>query len=79
MGFIRESSSCYASPLRLVKKKDRSWRCTDFRKLNALTDNNKFSIPLTEDLSDKLHGARYFKLDLRIGYNQVQMHEEDIY
>uniref|UniRef100_A0A151UDB9 Retrovirus-related Pol polyprotein from transposon 17.6 n=1 Tax=Cajanus cajan TaxID=3821 RepID=A0A151UDB9_CAJCA len=42
-GFIRESTSSYASPLVLVKKKDGSWRCcTDFRKLNAFTIKNKF-------------------------------------
>jgi len=71
MGFIKETSSCYASSLVLVKKKDGSCRCcVDFIKLNALTVKNKFPIPLIEDLWDELHGARYFsRLDLRNGYN----------
>ena len=80
-GFIRESVSCYASPLVLVKKKDGSWRCcTDFQKLSALTVKNKFLMPLIEDLLDELHDACYFsKLDLQSGYNQVRMVEEDIH
>ena len=79
--FIRESGSCYASPLVLVKKKDGSWRCyTDVRKLNALIVKNRFHMPLIEDLLDELNGASYFsKLDLQNGYNQVRMEKEDIH
>ena len=80
-GFIRESAGCYASPLVPVKKKNGSWRCcTNFQKLNVLTVKNKFPMPLIEDLLDELHDACYFsKLDLRSGYNQVRMVEEDIH
>jgi hypothetical protein len=80
-GFIRESASSYAAPLVLVMKKDGSWRCcTDFRKLNAFTVKNKFPMPLIEDLLDELQGACYFtKLDLKCGYNQVRMEEQDIH
>jgi len=63
-----------------VKKKDGSWRCcTYFRKFNALTINNRFPIPLIENLLDELNGASYFsKLDLQGDYNQVRMAEDNI-
>nr|KYP36184.1 Transposon Ty3-G Gag-Pol polyprotein [Cajanus cajan] len=77
---IRPSVSLWGAPMLLVKKKDGGVRlCVDYRQLNKLTIKNKYPLPMIDDLMDQLRGASVFsKIDLRSGYHQIRVKEEDI-
>jgi hypothetical protein len=79
-GFIRPSKSPFGAPVLFVKKKDGSMRmCVDYRDLNRITTKNRYPLPRIDELFDRLKGAKYFsKIDLRSGYHQVRIQEEDI-
>ncbi|GKE82333.1 putative reverse transcriptase domain-containing protein, partial [Tanacetum coccineum] len=53
--------------------------CIDYRELNKLTVKNRYPLPRIDDLFDQLQGSSvYSKIDLRSGYHQLKVREEDI-
>ncbi|KAL0556646.1 hypothetical protein IC582_005160 [Cucumis melo] len=79
-GFIRPSVSPWGAPVLFVKKKDGSMRlCIDYRELNKVTVKNRYPLPRIDDLFDQLQGATVFsKIDLRSGYHQLRIKDEDV-
>ncbi|GJU42000.1 putative reverse transcriptase domain-containing protein [Tanacetum coccineum] len=79
-GFIRPSSSPWGAPILFVKKKDGSFRmCIDYRELNKLTVKNRYPLPRINDLFNQLQGSSvYSKIDMRSGYHQLRIKDEDI-
>ncbi|GKD43451.1 putative reverse transcriptase domain-containing protein [Tanacetum coccineum] len=68
------------APVLFVKKKDTSFRmCIDYRELNKLTVKNRYPLPRIDDLFDQLQDSSvYSKINLRSGYHQLRVRDEDI-
>ena len=67
-------------PVLLVKKKDSSIRfCVDCQQLDKVTIKNKYSLPRTDELMDRLVIACVFsKIDMQSGYHHIPVKSEDI-
>jgi hypothetical protein len=79
-GFICPSSSPWGYSALFVSKKDKGLHlCVDYRLLNAVTIKNMYPLPCIDILFDQLAGGQVFsKIDLRSGYHQIKIHDEDI-
>jgi hypothetical protein len=73
--------SPWGAPVPFFRKKDGILRiCIDYRQLNKMTIKNRYPLPRIDDLSDQVRRATIFsKIDLRSGYHQVRIKDEDIY
>jgi len=80
-GQARESTSPYGAMALIVRKKDGTDRVVvDYRGLNEITVKNKYPLPLMDELFDRVQGAKFFtKLDLRTGFHQIRVAEEDVH
>jgi hypothetical protein len=78
--FIHLTSSPWGCPALFISKKDKGLHlCVDYRPLNAVTIKNKYPLPRIDILFDQLAGAQVFsKIDLRSGYHQIKIRDEDI-
>src|SRR3954470_8981082 len=67
-------------PVLFITKKDGTeMMCVDYRPLNLATIRNKYPLPRINDLYDQLARSSVFsKIDLRLGYHQIKIRNEDI-
>ena len=81
MGVLRESSSAYAAPIVIVRKKTGEMRMwVDYRAVNAKTPRDAYPLPRIEEALDILRGAKFFcSLDLAHGYYHIPIATEDIH
>lgn len=76
---IRMSTSPWASPVVLAKKKDGTMRfCVDYRKLNRVTRQDAYPLPRIDQILEKLVGKHFYSsMDLASGYWQIEIEEKD--
>ena len=79
-GFIRPSTSPWGASVLVAKKRGKTLRlCIGYRQLNKVMIQNRYLLPMIDDLFDQLRGVRvYSKIDLRTGYHQLRVRETDI-
>lgn len=79
-GLVRDSESPWAFPVTCVPKKDGGTRlCIDFRRLNAITIDDKMPLPRINDVIDRLQGSKYFStLDVKWGYWHIEMDPDSV-
>lgn len=79
--YIRRTVSPWGAPMLFVKRKDGTLRlCIDYREVNKVTFKSKYPLPQINNLFDEMKGSTVFtNIDLRLGYNQVCITEEDIH
>ena len=78
-GIIRPSSSSWASPVHLVKKKNGSfWLVHDYRLLNTRTKKQNYPLPWISDLTHQIRGATVFSsLDLKHAFWRLDVRPSD--
>jgi hypothetical protein len=61
------------------KKDDKLRMCIDCHALNKIMIKNNYLMPHIDDMLDQFNGAKYFsKIDLKLGYYQICIIDEDV-
>ena len=78
-GIIEESTCAWGAPVLIVPKPDGTARlCVDFRRLNAVTEQDPFPMPRIDTWLGRLGGARCMtELDMIKAYFQVPIAPQD--
>ena len=78
-GIVRPSTSTVASPVVIVRQKDKHRFCVDYTLVNQCTQPFRFPLPNLMATLQRMAGKAYYAtLDLRSGYHQVRMHSDAI-
>ena len=80
LGICYRGRSEWASPLLVTTKPCGGWRvCGDYRRLNAMTTDDRYPVRTLQDFTTELHGKKFFsKIDLLKGYHQIPVSDGDI-
>ena len=80
LGICYRGKSEWTSPLMVAPKPGGGWRvCGDYRRLNAVTKDDKYPVRTLSDFTAELHGKKVFsKIDLFKGYHQIPVADQDI-
>jgi len=78
-GIVEPATSPWASSVVFVKKKDGTLRfCIDYRRLNSVSKQDSYPLPLTDNCLNALSGSSWYSIfDLRSGYYNIPIAEED--
>jgi len=78
-GIVEPAASPWASNVVLVKRKDGMLRfCIDYRRLNSVTKQDSYPLPLIDNCLNVLTGSSWYSTpDLRSGYCNIPIAEED--
>ena len=80
LGIAYRGKSEWSSPLLVTTKPGGGWRvCGDYRRLNAMTTDDRYPVRTLQDFTSELQGKKFFsKIDLMKGYHQIPVAEPDI-
>jgi len=77
-GFITPSQAPYSSPVLFALKANEDLRfCVNYRKLNAISKRNRYSLPLIDEVIEKIVGCKHLtRLNIISAFNKLRMHPD---